>query len=184
MRGTQNPGGTRDGANGGKLSGDKISIPLQRPVTQRAELFRLADLMAYWNPDWTLERAGFGGAGGGMSGIRGITCLEGDVLATYPRDEVRGLLLRRAVKLSETPTLSFQAGVDAGRAWELNVYAGNKLMLKRIIDGGAGGGRKWQEVKIDLREFAGATVVLRLYQRVLVPNKTAGNAYWKAIEVR
>src|SRR6266498_5489409 len=71
-------------ANGGKLSGDKMSIPLQRPVTQRAELFRLADLMAYWNPDWTLERAGFGGAGGGMSGIRGITCLEGDVLATYP----------------------------------------------------------------------------------------------------
>src|SRR6266511_248004 len=171
-------------ANGGKLSGDKISIPLQRPVTQRAELFRLADLMAYWNPDWTLERAGFGGAGGGMSGIRGITCLEGDVLATYPRDEVRGLLLRRAVKLSETPTLSFQAGVDAGRAWELNVYADNKLMLKRIIDGGAEGGRKWQEVKMDLSEFAGGTVGLRRYQRVLVPNKTAGNAYWKAIEVR
>lgn len=45
--------------------------------------------MRYWNPDWTLERAGFGGAGGGMAGIRGITCLEDDILATYPRDEVR-----------------------------------------------------------------------------------------------
>ena len=28
------------------------------------------------------------------------------------------------------------------------------------------------------------TVTLRLYQRVLVPSKTAGNAYWKAIEVK
>ena len=51
--------------------------------------------MRYWNPDWQLDRAGFGGAGGGMGGIRGSTYLDGDMLATYPRDEVRGLVLRR-----------------------------------------------------------------------------------------
>ena len=57
-------------------------------------------------------------------------------------------------------------------------------MLKRIIDGDADGRRKWEEVRVDLSGFAGETVTLRLYQRVLVPNKTAGNAYWKAIEVK
>src|SRR5262249_244773 len=62
-------------ANGATLSGEKFSVPVQAPVTQPAELFKLADLTQYWNPDWTLERAGFGGAGGGMGGIRGITYL-------------------------------------------------------------------------------------------------------------
>jgi len=171
-------------ARGGKVSGDTISIPVEEPVTQPAELFRLADLIQFWNPDWTLERAGFGGAGGGMAGIRGITHLEGDVLATYPRDEVRGLLLRRTALLSRSPSLRLEAGVDAGRAWELNVYANNKLIEKGIIDGSADGSRKWQTINVDLKDFAGQTVQLRLYQRVLVPNRVAGNAYWKAIELK
>jgi len=171
-------------ANGGKIAGDKISIPVRQPITQSAELFKLADLMQYWKPDWTLERAGFGGAGGGMAGIRGITYLDGDVLATYPRDEVRGLVLRRTLKLRDRASLTFQAGADAGRAWELNVYANNKSVLKRVIDGGADSGRNWQELKIELNEFAGQNVTLRLYQRVLVAEKTPGNAYWKKIEVK
>ncbi|MBI4327250.1 MAG: hypothetical protein HY674_18595 [Chloroflexi bacterium] len=124
-------------ANGARLKGDAITIPMQEPITQPAETFKLADLMQYWNPDWRLDRAGFGGAGGGLGGIRGITYLDGDVLATYPRDEVRGLVLRRTLKLGAQPDLSLQAGADAGRAWELNVYANNKLMDKRIIDGGS-----------------------------------------------
>jgi len=170
-------------ANGGKIGADKISIPVRPPITQPAEHFKLADLMQYWNSDWKLERAGFGGAGGGMGGIRGITYLDGDVLATYPRDEVRGLVLRRTLKLSGNLTLTFQAGVDPGRAWELNVYTNNKQMFKSVITG-ADGGRQWRKVKVDLSEFAGKTVTLRLYQRVLVPNQTPGNAYWKAIELK
>lgn len=171
-------------ANGGRISGDSISIPFEEPVTQAAELFRLSDLMQYWNPDWKLERAGFGGAGGGMAGVRGITHLDGDVLATYPRDEVRGLVLHREAKLGDRPRLSFQAGADGGRAWELNVYVNNKLMEKRIIDGGVESGRKWQELDVDLKEFTGQTVQLRLYQRVLVANRVAGNAYWKRLRLK
>jgi hypothetical protein len=170
-------------ANGARLEGDSFTIPIQPPVTQPAELFKLADLMRYWNADWQLERAGFGGAGGGMGGIRGITCLEGDVLATYPRDEVRGVVLRRNVTLGEMPKLSLAVGADAGRAWELSVYAANQPMLKRLIEGRAGAGREWHEVTVDLREFAGQTVQLRLYQRVLIPNRIAGNAYWKALRL-
>jgi hypothetical protein len=171
-------------ANAGKISGDTLAIPVEQPATQPAELFRLGDLMRLWNPGWTLERAGFGGAGGGMGGIRGITHLDGDVLATYPRDEVRGLVLRRTVQLSKSPSLGLQVGADAGRAWELNVYANNKQLEKRIIEGGAEGGRNWQTIKVDLKDFAEKTVQLRLYQRVLVPNRVAGNAYWRALELK
>jgi hypothetical protein len=171
-------------AHGMVRAGASLMIPVEKPRTQPAELFKLGDLTKYWNADWSLARAGFGGAGGGMGGIRGITHLEGDVLATYPRDEVRGLVLHRTLKLGPDPILSFQAGVDRDRAWELNVYANNKLLLKTLIEGPAGGqGRSWQEVKVDLHALAHQLVQLRLFQRVLVGPRTAGNAYWKALKV-
>ena len=131
------------------------------------------------------DDCGFNGDGTSTyGGIRGITHLDGDVLATYPRDEVRGVVLRRTVKLGEKPSLSFQAGVDADRAWELNVYANNKMLLKKTIEASAGTrGKHWQEIKVDLGTFAGQEVQLRLYQRVLIAGRTAGNAYWKAVKV-
>jgi hypothetical protein len=170
-------------ANGAMLDEEAVSFTTQQPLTQAAELFPLSDLTKFWNRDWTLDRAGFGGAGGGMGGIRGITHLEGDVLATYPRDEVRGVLLRRSVTLGARAALKFQAGVDAGRTWDLNVYINNKLIEKRLIDGTSRASRYWQDVHIDLSDFAGQTVQLRLYQRVLVPNRIAGNAYWKELRI-
>jgi hypothetical protein len=145
-------------------------------------LFKLEELARYWGDgSWRLERAGFGGAGGGMGGIRGITHLDGEVLATYPRDEVRGLVLSKSVKPGSKSKLHFDAGVDSGRAWELNVYAANKLMEKRILEGGTDAGRKWFPIEIDLSEFSGREITLRLYQRVLVANRMAGNAYWKGV---
>jgi hypothetical protein len=171
---------------GAQICDEQFSIPKQQPVTQPAELFALADLMKFWNPDWKLERAGFGGAGGGLGNLRGITYLDGDVLATCPRDPVRGVVLRRDLKLSDESSLTFQAGTDAGRSWELEVYADNKRMTKRLIDGGSVqiGDRKWQTVSVDLKEFAGAEIQLRLYQRVLLSDKISGNAYWKSPEIR
>jgi hypothetical protein len=172
--------------NGAQVRAENLSIPKQQPITQPAELFTLADLMKFWNPDWKLERAGFGGAGGGLGNLRGITYLDGDVLATCPRDPVRGVVLRRDLKLSENPRLTFQVGTDAGRSWELEIYAGNKRMTKRVIDGGLvqTGERKWQNVSVDLKEFAGTEIQLRLYQRVLLSDKISGNAYWKALEIK
>ena len=169
-------------ANGGTISGRSMIIPGQAPATQPAELFRLADLMQFWNPDWKLERAGFGGAGGGMGGIRGITHLAGEVLATYPRDEVRGCLLSRQVKLGAASKLTFDAGSDAGRAWELNVYVDNTLLEQRIIEGSAGT-QQWQSFAVDLQSFTNRDVTLRLYQRVLLPNRTAGNALWRNLKL-
>ncbi len=169
-------------ANGAKLNGDTLTIPAKQPVTQSAELFTLGDLMRYWNPDWKLERAGFGGAGGGMGGLRGITHLDGDVLATYPRDEVRGVVLRRTFHLSAKPALTLEVGAEAGRAWQLEVYADNKLLEKRIVEGGSEG-RAWQQVKVELSDFGGQQVTLRLYQRVLLTGRIAGNACWRQIQL-
>jgi hypothetical protein len=170
-------------AHGGRMTDATIHPAVQEPEPQPAQLFELADLMQYWNPEWRLERAGFGGAGGGLGGIRGMTFLAGDVLVTYPRDEVRGLLLRRTVTLGEKPILRFQAGVDAGRAWELAVFANNKQMVKRVIDGLGGNAPKWESIEVDLQEFGGQPAELRLYQLVLVPNRTAGNAHWKDLRI-
>lgn len=169
-------------AHGARDDGSTLHIPIQEPRTQSAELFSLADLMKYWNPDWTLERAGFGGAGGGLPGIRGITYLDGEVLATYPRDEVRGTVLRRIATLSKTPVLKFQAGVDPGRSWQLLVYVNDDKVLDKLI-GGHSETREWQDIEVNLEKYANQEVTLRLYQRVLIPQHEAGNAYWRDLVV-
>ncbi|MCX6953644.1 MAG: ADP-ribosylglycohydrolase family protein, partial [Verrucomicrobia bacterium] len=164
------------------LQGETFVIPSEKIVTQPAESFVLNDFMKYWAADWTLERAGFGGPVGGRAAIKGGTHLEGDILATYPRDEVRGCVIQRTVKLGAAPRLTFDAGAEPGRAWELDVYAGNTLLEKRdvVADPGA---RAWQAVTVDLKAFAGQETTLRLYQRVRVPNRTAGNALWRNLKL-
>jgi hypothetical protein len=168
--------------------GNSIRIPVQDPVTQPAELFKLVDLMEYWNRDWTMERAGFGGAGGGMPGIRGITYLDGQVLATYPRDEVRGTVLRRTVSLGSAPFLRFKAGVDVGRAWQLQVYVNDEKVLDKLIEGRHASrqsdSRYWEDINIGLSDYKNQKVVLRLYQRVLIPHHEAGDAYWRDLTVQ
>ncbi|MBS1566258.1 MAG: ADP-ribosylglycohydrolase family protein, partial [Bacteroidetes bacterium] len=168
--------------NGSSISNDYIRLLAEEPAEQPAELFRLSDLMQYWNPGWTLGRAGFGGAGGGMPGIRGITYLDGDVLATYPRDEVKGVVLSRAIRLTGPTTLSFDAGVDSQRVWQCVVFANNRKLFDRLMEG-TKESRSWTPVKIDLATYKDSTVTIRIYQRVLVTGRTAGNAYWRNLRL-
>ena len=163
-------------------SGNALTITTQEPVTQPAELFQLADLTKYWNKDWTLERAGVGGAGGGMGGIRGNTFLNGDVLATYPRDEVRALLLSRTIKIENQKELSFDVGVDSKRAWMLEVWINNNKITGKLIEGTNEKEQTWQNINVDLTPYKDQTVKIRLYQKVLIAGKEAGNAYWKNIQ--
>ena len=169
-------------AHGARNDQDAIRIPVETPITQPAELFALADLMQYWNPEWTLQRAGFGGAGGGMPGIPGITYLDGEVLATYPRDEVRGTVLRRTLRLGTEPFLKFQVAADSGRAWQLQVYVNDDRVLDKLIEG-LSEGRNWQDIDLDLSRYRTQEVVVRLYQRVLIPHHEAGNAYWRHLTI-
>jgi len=172
-------------ANGGKADDRGLSLAVQQVVTQAPELFSLGDLMQYWNPEWTLERAGVGGAGGGMRGIRGNTYLDGEVLATYPRDEVRGLVLRRTAKLSAQPRLTVDVAADPGQSWRLEVFADNRQLFGKVISGTGASERQWQTISVPLDEFAGKEIVLRLFQRVLlVPAVTSGNAYWRGLKLQ
>lgn len=166
--------------NGVNIRGATLFIPVEEPRTQAPELFRLSDLTDFWNPDWQLERAGFGGTNSGMHGMKGITCLEGDILSTYPRDEVRGLLLSSILTVDGIQKLVFDAGVDPGKAWELNVYVNNERTMQRVIEGETND-RHWETVEIDMRPYEKKKVKIRLYQRVLIPGKESGNAYWKNI---
>jgi len=108
-----------------KIDAERISVAVEQPMTQPAELFALSGLTKFWNADWRLERAGFGGAGGGIGGIRGITHLEGDVLQ-------RGLVTPFAVwscagrsNLAANRRSHYSRG-GRNRVWELEVYAATK----------------------------------------------------------
>jgi hypothetical protein len=174
-------------------------------------LFKLSDFTKWWGPEWSLERAGFGGGTGGISGIRGATYLDGDILSVFPRDEVRGALLRQTVQLSESPSLDFDAGVDPGKSWHLQVYVNNDRVLDKLIEDptslgqerptgeppvhpteGAGtvlegppdtkaieAARRWEHIHLDLSAYKSQSVVIRLYDLILVPGHEAGNSYWK-----
>lgn len=164
---------------GAKTSKAHLIIPREQPRTQEAELFRLSDLMQYWNPEWELHGAGFGYRGR----VRGATRLEGNVLATYPRDEVRGVVLRRTATLSNRPSLRCDVAADRGRAWNLNVWVNNRRVLQRRVEGDRSG-RQWHPVEIDLLPFAGQQVCIRLYQLVLSRHTPApGSAYWRGLRL-
>jgi hypothetical protein len=176
-------------SHGAKLQGDKLVIRIEQPHALEPELFQLSDLTKMWNPDWTLERAGYGGAGGGLRGVRGNTYLDGDTLAIFPRDEVRGALLRRSVQLGANPSLSFDAGADDGRTWHMQVFINNDKALDQLIDGAKlpkdeASKRGWKHITLDLAKYRNQAVVIRLYDLVLVPGHEAGNSYWKNLKVQ
>ena len=198
-------------AHGARLEGNKLVIATQQPVTQAPELFNLSDFTRWWGPEWSLERAGFGGGNGGIGGIRGATYLDGDILSVFPRDEVRGALLRQTVQLSDNPSLDFDAGVDPGKSWHLQVYVNNDRVLDELIGDPAqerperamgeplahpmeapgmpiegppdtktmDAARHWQRIHLDLSTYKNQSVVIRLYDLILIPGHEAGNSYWK-----
>ena len=90
--------------------------------------------------------------------------------------------------LGSAPLLKFKAGVDVGRAWQLQVFVNDKMAFDKLIDGKSASGqsdsRHWEDIRIDLSDYQGQKVVLRLYQRVLIPHREAGNAYWQDLTVQ
>lgn len=170
-------------AEGAKRKGKDLVIPVQRVATQPLERFRLEDYMQYWNPDWTLVRAGFGGGDAGWLRTHVMTWLEGDILHTYPANPViRGCYLTRTMRLGDQPKLKVDVGAEAGRSWRLIVYADNQLIEERVISG-AENDRAWQSLEYDLSKYAGRETVLRLYQRVEYREPASGNALWRNLRV-
>lgn len=185
--------------NGARIREHDYLITIQDIVTIEPELWQLSDFATIWNPSWTLERASYGAPGGGVRNLRGGTYLIDDVLVTYPRDEVRGVVLRGNFRIEENDVLRLQVASDPGRAWHLSVYADNERVFAKTIDGGPvleweeqpplsypesefvafRAARRDEDIVVPLDRFAGQTVHLRLYQTTLLLNKLPGNAYWR-----
>jgi hypothetical protein len=193
-------------ANGSVVKDGIIHIPVQREIkTQPLEYFHPNEFTRYWNPEWQLDRAGFGAPGGGVRGIRGGTFIDGEVLSTYPRDEVRGVKLSRTLTIGEDQMLKVDVAADPGRKWILNIYIDHKKILTKLIEGGdplnwpdvspaqypqplheyqeSAKVRKWDTVQYDLEEYSGKEITIRLYQDILVRNGFPGNAYWRNLEI-
>jgi hypothetical protein len=114
--------------------------------------------------------------------------LDGSTLAVFPRDEVRGALLRRTVNLNDKPSLSVDVGADAGRAWRLMIFVNNDKLLSQLIQGDSltkesGSEHLWKHIDLDLSNYRNQSVVIRLYDLVLVPGFQAGNSYWRNLQI-
>jgi hypothetical protein len=191
--------------HGAKMDKTGWRIQTEHIRTRPAELFSPNQFAQYWNPDWTLERAGYGAPGGGHRGIRGGTFVDGDVLATFPRDETRGVVLRRTLKIEASYFLTVMVGADPGRAWKLEIMVDHQRIHTQLIDGGealtwegvapvsfpppteeylaSSKSRRWYPVRLDLSRYSGQEVIIRLYHHSLVRNRYPGNAYWKDLRV-
>jgi hypothetical protein len=64
----------------------------------------------------------------------------------------------------------------------------DKEVFDKLIDGlyesRQSDSRHWEDISIDLSDYNKQKVVLRLYQRVLIPHHEAGNAYWRDLSVQ
>ena len=72
---------------------------------------------------------------------------------------------------------------EPGKAWHLEVFAGNDRVLSRLIEG-TNGERSPRRIQVGLEAFSGATLQLRIYQRTLVGSRLPSPAYWHKLEVR
>jgi hypothetical protein len=168
-------------ANGARVDDTDIRVAARPVATQPVERFQLSEYAMLWDPAWTLERAGFGFGGGRCP--RG-TWVEDDVLATWPRDESRGVVLRRQMKIEGPRRLELEVAADGGCGWQLELLVNNNHVLRRVIDGGSErGAKQWQKIEADLSAFSGQEVDIRLYQRTLLQELYGGAAYWRGIRV-
>jgi hypothetical protein len=89
------------------------------------------------------------------------------------------------MKLGAAPRLELEVAADRGCAWRIEVFVNNKSILGRLIEGGGQSGqRNWNTISLDLSEFRGQEVDIRIYQRTLLAGRVAGNAYWRNLRVQ
>jgi hypothetical protein len=164
-------------ANGAVEKEDSLLIPHEVVKEQPLEWFDINDYGQLWNSAWTLSHAGRGGAG--------ATYLqwEDHTLVTFPRD-TRPCRLERQARLPEGhPELVLIVGSSPERPWRLEALVNNETVLTEEISKEApGGDPQYREFHLDLSNYAGQAVTLRLYHW-LKGGKAPGSAYWHKAEI-
>lgn len=139
---------------------------------------KLADDLAIFAPGWQINNCG----PDADSGLRSENGRE-NVLVTYPAGNREPCVLSKSVTIAEgvKTTLNLTVGKSPKSEWNLIVIGGGKLLLnqqitdKTLVNG-------WQDISIDLTEFAGKTILLELHNRPPKWNKIT-SSHWAKIEI-
>jgi hypothetical protein len=133
--------------------------------------------VALWNPEWKVSAPDF------ESSPRKLPEFQGrrNVLMTHPYDKDTAAGLERLIEIpgGKKTELSVAVAAHDQGDWELRVFANDRLLKKQIVDRN---GERWKNVKVDLSEFAGKKVALRLENAANNWNWEFG--YWSDLKLQ
>lgn len=132
--------------------------------------------VALWNPEWKVDAPQFEGTPAKLPEYHG----KRNVLQTHPFDQAKGASLTRQIEVpaGKATRLTFEVASHDQGDWELQVFAGDKLLKKQTIDHD---GLRWKSISVDLTPFAGTKVPVRLENKA---NDWAWEfGYWSDLRV-
>ena len=111
---------------------------------------------ALWNPEWRLDVPEFEGTPSKLPEFLG----QSNVLVTHPYDRERPAGLERVVDVpAGEPRLRFSVAAHELGDWQLRVRVDGREVHRQTV---GHDGARWRAVEVDLREFSGRRVTLRL----------------------
>lgn len=113
--------------------------------------------VALWNPEWRVESPAFEGAPRKFPEFAG----QPNVLMTHPTDERTPAALVKKLMLpaGQKATLRFRVAAHEQGDWQLRIKADGELLHQQLV---THDGPRWKDVSLDLSQFGGRVVVLRL----------------------
>jgi putative membrane-bound dehydrogenase-like protein len=131
-------------------TGESASIPSNLPV-------RDGESLALWAPGWQIDCPDFEGAPSKYPELIG----RANVLMTHPFDSKTPAAIIRAMNLpvGQKTILSFKVASHERGDWDLRVLADGEVLHRQKI---GHDGERWTNVRIDLSNYAGRRIVLRL----------------------
>jgi putative heme-binding domain-containing protein len=163
-----------------ELLGDENAGQLKtgaRSNASRSDTPPDGESVALWNPEWKVTCPDFEGAPAKLVQFAG----RNNVLMTHPYDEQKAASLQRVVDVPAAgkTTLAFDVAAHESGDWELCVYADEQLLAKQVVDQKED---RWKHVNIDLSQFAGKKVALRLENRANDWSWEFG--YWHDVQLK
>ena len=134
-----------------ELSGDDGSASLDRASD--------GESVALWAPGWQIDCPPFEGAPAKFPEYAG----RKNVLMTHPIDARNPAALVRAINfpIRQRSVLNFAVAAHEHGDWELRVVADGEVLHRQTVDHDPSEPR-WRQVRLDLSQFAGRLIVLRL----------------------
>jgi putative heme-binding domain-containing protein len=132
--------------------------------------------VALWNPDWRVNCPPFEGAPAKLTEFQG----RRNVLLTHPISEQTPVSLERAIDVPPTgATLRFAVAAHDRGDWELRVLVEGKVLHQQVVERSS---PRWKKVSIDLKQWAGRRVNVRLENAANGWNFEFG--YWAGIDLQ